>query len=105
MAPPSWTVPEVLHVDRGAAHVGADDDILQVLGRLDVPLAPDQVFGVGLLQEPAAHIVVGALDRLHHLADLDVVGKSRFGSRSIWYSRTKPPMEATSATPGTVFSW
>ncbi len=29
----------------------------------------------------------------------------RFGSTSIWYWRTVPPMLATSATPGTELSW
>jgi hypothetical protein len=31
--------------------------------------------------------------------------RSRFGSTSIWYCCTAPPTDATSATPGTAFSW
>src|SRR6266478_1516382 len=31
--------------------------------------------------------------------------RRRFGSTSIWYWRTSPPMLATSATPGTALSW
>src|ERR1039457_503243 len=66
---------EVLDIDRGTAHVGADHDVLQVLLGFDVTAAADQVFGISLFDQPAAHILVGRLDRLHHLAGGDFVGK------------------------------
>ena len=69
---------QILDVDRRAAHVGADNDIFQVCLRLDIAATTDQVFGVSLFDQSAPHILVGCLDRIHDLGDLDVVGK-QFG--------------------------
>src|SRR6185369_1217486 len=72
---PHLHCPQVPEVNRRAAHVGRHDDVLQVGLGFHIAAATDQILGIALLDQLAADILVGDLDRIHDLGDLDVVGE------------------------------
>ena len=59
---------------RRPERVGAQDRLLEVGGRADVAPAADHVLLARHLDEPAAHLDVGAAHRLGHLHDPEAVG-------------------------------
>ncbi len=67
--------PQVFNVDRRTAHVGSDNDVLQIFLGLDVSPPPDQVLGVSLLDQPSPHIRIGGFNRIHDPGYFYVVGK------------------------------
>ena len=69
---------DVAQEDRGAAVVGFDDDLLDVLRVLDVSVAADHVLRAGELDQPCAHLDVGIAHRLRHHHERDVVGGQLF---------------------------
>jgi hypothetical protein len=79
--------------------------LANVVERLDVAEAAhhELAFSATSSSRPPASLLLRA-DGVADLRDRDVVGAQLVGVHLIWYCLTKPPMEATSATPGTDIS-
>ena len=87
------------------AVVGRDRDLLEIGERMDVAQAADHVVGARHLEHAPADFAVAVANLVDHgFAAGPCSASSRFGSSFTWYCLTKPPMVATSATPGTVSS-
>ena len=69
------------------------------------PMPRTAISCVAHLHNLCADVGVTALDGFNDRAQRDVVSAQFDGSTSTWYWRNKPPMLATSATPGTEFNW
>ena len=65
--------------DRGAFLVRPHHDILNIRDVFDVAQAPDHVFGPGLFDDRAAHVVVGTHDGVLDLGQRDAVGGQSVG--------------------------
>ncbi len=63
----------------GALLVGLEDDVLEVLARLQVAAAAHHVLAARELEEPAPDLVVAVADRARHVHDREVVGLQPVG--------------------------
>jgi hypothetical protein len=70
---------DVFHQDGGAPAVSAHRDIFHVGDGFDIAQAPHHVFGFGHFQDPAAGVLVGALDGLSDFSQGNAVGRQPIG--------------------------
>ncbi len=89
---------------RGAALAGAQRHQLEVAPALDVAAAAHHDLVPGELEHLAADLLVGVADRAHHLLERDPERRELQRVDDDLVLATKPPTEATSATPGTLSS-
>ena len=91
--------------DRRAPGSDRDDALLEVRQRLDVAAAAQDVLASGHLEHARADLGVRVAHRARHVARARRRRRrAGSGSRTIWYCRSKPPSDATSATPATACS-
>jgi hypothetical protein len=59
--------------------IGPDRNLAKIIDVLDVAEPADHVFGLAHLDQPAAHVVVGALDCRADMRQRNSVGSQRVG--------------------------